>query len=189
MGCGSSKPANAKGGKPSIQQQGIESKITISRMGITELFDNTSQGKRGLEWVFATKCGSCRHKAEHYFSIVFIHGFNGHPEETWTHKDTSFYWPSELKRHLNNSRAMVFGYNADISRANTMNFIRMSSIASSMNKALVSKRRKPEVFWLQGTRDSITNIQTGIKETNCLRVPQSRGACCQIRTYSQNLHR
>ncbi|KAI9759833.1 MAG: hypothetical protein M4579_002040 [Chaenotheca gracillima] len=48
--------------------------------------------------------------------IVFVHGLNGHPKDTWTAKNGVF-WPAELlPKTLNavNARILVYGYNADV---------------------------------------------------------------------------
>jgi len=47
-------------------------------------------------------------------SIVFVHGFNGHPKNTWLHDPSHFYWPFELHNLINEARIMAFGYDSNI---------------------------------------------------------------------------
>ncbi|OXV06684.1 hypothetical protein Egran_05549 [Elaphomyces granulatus] len=46
--------------------------------------------------------------------IVFVHGFNGHPRDTWVQEPSMFYWPWELRNVINEARIMMFGYDANI---------------------------------------------------------------------------
>lgn len=48
--------------------------------------------------------------------IVLVHGLNGHPKETWTSKDGTF-WPLDLlpeSLREQPSNILVYGYNADV---------------------------------------------------------------------------
>ncbi|KAI9847286.1 MAG: hypothetical protein M1837_002873 [Sclerophora amabilis] len=48
--------------------------------------------------------------------VVFVHGLNGHPRNTWTSKNGVF-WPAQLlPKSLNtvNARILVYGYNANV---------------------------------------------------------------------------
>lgn len=78
-------------------------------------------------------------------SIVFIHGLGGHPYSTWKHPKNDFYWPWELRHDLNHTRVMVFGYNADVKSELAQNFVRIKSVAASLNNTLANKRISPEV--------------------------------------------
>lgn len=49
--------------------------------------------------------------------IVFVHGLNGHPKETWTSKDTGVFWPVDLLPKFLDSegaRILSYGYNANV---------------------------------------------------------------------------
>ncbi|KAJ4345272.1 uncharacterized protein N0V89_011402 [Didymosphaeria variabile] len=52
---------------------------------------------------------------ESTIDIVFVHGWNGHPETTWTHSDTKFFWPWDLRKHFPDARVMVYGYDVEFS--------------------------------------------------------------------------
>jgi hypothetical protein len=48
-------------------------------------------------------------------SIVFVHGFGGHPLETWSTKDV--YWPKDLLGPgVPNIRIITFGYDANAAK-------------------------------------------------------------------------
>ena len=76
---------------------------------------------------------------------MFIHGLNGHPQHTWTHSKSGFFWPWELRNELKRSRVMTFGYNAGVKSELTENFIRIKGIAASLTGGLANKRRTREV--------------------------------------------
>jgi hypothetical protein len=44
--------------------------------------------------------------------LIFIHGLDGHRENTWKSKDT--LWLEWLKDHLPDARVSTYGYNAKI---------------------------------------------------------------------------
>ena len=46
-------------------------------------------------------------------SIVFVHGLNGHPHDSWTDPSTGFYWPQHLAESNQKVRVITFGYIAD----------------------------------------------------------------------------
>lgn len=47
--------------------------------------------------------------------IVFVHGLIGNAYDTWLHKGTKVYWPSELLRQdIPDARILSFGYDADV---------------------------------------------------------------------------
>lgn len=79
------------------------------------------------------------------FSIVILHGLNGHPQSTWTH-DSKFFWPWELKNKVKNARVMVFGYNADVTSSFADNLIRIRDIGRMLVSDLVVERQEDEVF-------------------------------------------
>jgi len=81
-------------------------------------------------------------------SIVFVHGLNGHPEETWKHFTTDFLWPWEIQNHVSDARVMLFGYDADISPQLGTNLIRIRSLAEALLSGLVNKRQEDLVYYL-----------------------------------------
>ncbi|KAJ5577199.1 hypothetical protein N7535_004125 [Penicillium sp. DV-2018c] len=49
--------------------------------------------------------------------IVFVHGLNGHPRNTWTSKATGCFWPTDLLPDVLASlrpRILTYGYNANV---------------------------------------------------------------------------
>ncbi|CZR64396.1 related to calcium-independent phospholipase A2 [Phialocephala subalpina] len=49
--------------------------------------------------------------------IVFVHGLNGDPRQTWTSKNNGAFWPSQLlpvSLKSAQARILVYGYNADV---------------------------------------------------------------------------
>lgn len=49
--------------------------------------------------------------------IVFVHGLNGDPRQTWTSKNNGLFWPSQLlpvSLKSAQARILVYGYNADV---------------------------------------------------------------------------
>jgi hypothetical protein len=50
------------------------------------------------------------------YSIVFVHGLNGHSKETWTSK-SGVFWPVDLLPKIIASkqvRILIYGYNANV---------------------------------------------------------------------------
>jgi hypothetical protein len=50
--------------------------------------------------------------------IVFVHGLNGHPHDSWTsHKQTGCFWPLDLLPDILapvRPRILTYGYNANV---------------------------------------------------------------------------
>lgn len=49
--------------------------------------------------------------------LVFVHGLNGHPHDSWTSKTTKCFWPVDLLPEVLASqrpRILTYGYNADV---------------------------------------------------------------------------
>ncbi|EXU94511.1 ankyrin repeat protein, partial [Metarhizium robertsii] len=110
-----------------LQSMAPDNDIPLPRIrkdGITILFDNTSTEASNID-------------------IVFIHGLNGHPKDTWSHNVTGFFWPWELRKELETVRVMTFGYDASFDNV-TKNFIRIKDIAAAFTDSLVNKRRTTE---------------------------------------------
>ena len=52
-----------------------------------------------------------------FVDVVFIHGLNGHPKETWTSEKSKIFWPVQLLAPViqeDNTRVLVYGYDADV---------------------------------------------------------------------------
>lgn len=49
--------------------------------------------------------------------IVFVHGLNGHPQNSWTSKNTGCFWPVDLLPDIlaaQRPRILTYGYNANV---------------------------------------------------------------------------
>ncbi|KAL1853436.1 hypothetical protein Plec18170_005433 [Paecilomyces lecythidis] len=49
--------------------------------------------------------------------IVFVHGLNGHPKDTWTSRNTDVFWPGDLLPEILEPyrvRILTYGYNANV---------------------------------------------------------------------------
>ena len=49
--------------------------------------------------------------------LVFVHGLNGDPKDTWTSKENGVFWPGQLLPSFvedQNVRILVYGYDADV---------------------------------------------------------------------------
>lgn len=49
--------------------------------------------------------------------IVFVHGLNGDPHDTWTSQKSKTFWPKQLLPPLlqdEKARILVYGYDADV---------------------------------------------------------------------------
>ena len=71
---------------------------SIKRIGLTQVYT-----PRGDERKFV--------------DVVFVHGLNGHPENTWTSEKSKVFWPVQLLPPViqeDNARILVYGYDADI---------------------------------------------------------------------------
>ena len=49
--------------------------------------------------------------------VVFVHGLNGHPHDTWTSEVSKIFWPARLLPPIleeARTRIVVYGYDADV---------------------------------------------------------------------------
>ncbi|KAI4085796.1 MAG: hypothetical protein L6R37_008467, partial [Teloschistes peruensis] len=80
--------------------------------------------------------------------ILFVHGLTGNAYNTWLHKETGIYWPSELLRQdIPNSRILSFGYDAvvvHIFHGGPASNSRFSNHAESLVGKLVRARERSE---------------------------------------------
>ena len=82
--------------KPSLQAASSGG-IDVSRYGLTQLYAPTGGGK---------------------VDVVFVHGLNGNPKETWSAEKSRVFWPAELLPPIleeEKARILVYGYDADVS--------------------------------------------------------------------------
>lgn len=78
------------------------------------------------------------------YSLVAIHGLNGHALETWTHKQSRVMWLRDLlPQALPNIRIMTYGYNAKFRNFTAQQDIR--SISTKLLAELGDLRRTEEV--------------------------------------------
>ncbi|KAE9375017.1 ankyrin [Stipitochalara longipes BDJ] len=73
--------------------------------------------------------------------IVFLHGLNGHPHDSFASHKTGFYWPSEFAKNVPSVRAMAFGYIADFS-SGSHNSMGIRQHAESLLVNLRNNRQK-----------------------------------------------
>jgi hypothetical protein len=56
-------------------------------------------------------------RGEPTVDIVFVHGLNGHPHDSWTSKSTGCFWPVDLLPDIlavQRPRILTYGYNANV---------------------------------------------------------------------------
>ena len=54
---------------------------------------------------------------EAFVDVVFVHGLNGHPYDTWTSEKSNIFWPGDLLPPIveeEKARILVYGYDADV---------------------------------------------------------------------------
>ncbi|KAH8743523.1 hypothetical protein BGZ57DRAFT_980045, partial [Hyaloscypha finlandica] len=84
--------------------------------------------------------------------IVFVHGLNGHPRNTFQHDETLFFWPRELGNDLKECRIMTFGYDASITIMAQKSLMGIHDHATSLlgrvrnERATMAARNRPLVF-------------------------------------------
>ena len=77
---------------------------------MSKLSRNSIRGV-GLSEVYSNPTGS-------HVDLVFIHGLNGHPFDTWASEKDGLFWPTELLTcwiEQERVRILVYGYDAEIS--------------------------------------------------------------------------
>lgn len=86
------------------------------------------------------------HKPDHAnVDIVFVHGLNGHPQQTWTSEKSHIFWPADLLPPIledEKARILVYGYDADvISFTDGASKDRIHNHAESLVATLTGNRR------------------------------------------------
>ncbi|KAI9860177.1 MAG: hypothetical protein M1813_006287 [Trichoglossum hirsutum] len=76
----------------------MEDPVDVKRIGVSEVY--TSEATPEVD-------------------VVFVHGLNGHPYNTWVGKKNKVFWPAQLLskdllKRKENVRILVYGYNADV---------------------------------------------------------------------------
>jgi hypothetical protein len=78
------------------------------------------------------------------YSLVAVHGLNGDPTRTWTHRKTNAFWLKDfLPQDVKNIRVMSFGYNASAAFGNTTATI--TDHAKGLLACLIDKREEEDV--------------------------------------------
>lgn len=86
-----------------------------------------------------TGCGDSALTAMRFPSIVFVHGFQGHPRTTWAQKD--IYWPADfLPQDFPNARIMTFGYDSKVVILGGANQLGIDGHAKALLNSLERKR-------------------------------------------------
>ena len=92
----------------------------------------------GLTQVYAPADGSI-------VDVVFVHGLNGHPRDTWTSDKEKVFWPAQLLPSIieeEKARILVYGYDADtISFAGGASKDKIHNHAEHLVAALCANRR------------------------------------------------
>ncbi|OQE05898.1 hypothetical protein PENVUL_c021G02885 [Penicillium vulpinum] len=88
--------------------------------------------------------------------IVFVHGLNGHPHDSWTSKTTGCFWPTDLLPDVLASqcpRILTYGYNANVtaftdgaSRDSVVSHAETLASSLAANRNLRDCSNRPIVF-------------------------------------------
>jgi len=123
------------------------------------------------------------------YSIVVLHGLNGHPQRTWTAgkpgKSCNFYWPWELRRYLDNVRVIMYGYNADISLGLEKNLASVKDLGLGFLSDIASLRHLSQVSQILNScilREHLSSFLLGIHTTPALHCSQFRRSSAQAGT-------
>jgi hypothetical protein len=82
------------------------------------------------------------------YSLVFVHGLNGHPERTWTDQDTRFFWPRDIHREIDGIRVVTFGYPAGVEWSLSRNLMGIHDHAVDLLTSLRNERDSTSVVRL-----------------------------------------
>lgn len=109
----------------------------VNRFGLTEV-----HGPQGAE-----------------VDVVFVHGLNGHPYDTWTSERSKTFWPGQLLPPFleeAKTRIIVYGYDADVtSFTDGVSTDKIHNHAEHLIAALSANRRVSFPYVCGGGRSSI----------------------------------
>ncbi|OQD89690.1 hypothetical protein PENANT_c002G11140 [Penicillium antarcticum] len=88
--------------------------------------------------------------------IVFVHGLNGHPHDSWTSKNTGTFWPVDLLPDVlaaQSPRILTYGYNANVtaftdgvSRDSVVSHAETLASSLAANRSLKGCANRPIIF-------------------------------------------
>ncbi|CAG7918386.1 unnamed protein product [Penicillium olsonii] len=88
--------------------------------------------------------------------IVFVHGLNGHPQNSWTSKNTGCFWPVDLLPDIlaaQRPRILTYGYNANVtaftdgvSKDSVVSHAETLASSLAANRNLRNATNRPIVF-------------------------------------------
>ncbi|KAK9849280.1 hypothetical protein MYU51_014507 [Penicillium brevicompactum] len=88
--------------------------------------------------------------------IVFVHGLNGHPQNSWTSKNTGCFWPVDLLPDIlaaQRPRILTYGYNANVtaftdgvSRDTVVSHAETLASSLAANRNLRNGTNRPIIF-------------------------------------------
>ncbi|KAK2753074.1 hypothetical protein FQN55_005034 [Onygenales sp. PD_40] len=108
------------------------------------------------------------------YDLVAVHGLNGDPFETWTHKKNRVMWLRDLlPSELPNVRIMTYGYNAKF--RNFTGRQDMRNIAMKLLAELVDLRKTAEALLIRGPKEQ-TIVQDATHGIIFLATPHSGSA-------------
>lgn len=79
------------------------------------------------------------------FSIIAIHGLDGHPEESWTAENGKLWLRDFLPKVIPQARIMTYGYDAYTHGRKELNDESVYNIARNMLARLASERQRTDV--------------------------------------------
>lgn len=85
--------------------------------------------------------------------IVFIHGLNGHPYNTWASEDRRVFWPSDFLPDILGSksvRILTYGYDANVHAfTDGVSNDRIHNHAETLASKLAANRNVSTLVWLE----------------------------------------
>src|SRR5277367_1012394 len=101
-------------------------------------------------------------EADVLYTIVFVHGLGGSQIRSWTHADSNWFWPGNLREHegLQDVRIAMFGYNARF--ANIFGPRNVLSISDCAIQLLDCLQRDYDSYGMVSPRCDSSDIQTRI---------------------------